>query len=406
MARALVQSWARGTRLLAFQEALAELAAEDEPGEDAAAFGGGRDARPAGPSSAGRGGALKSADRAGLGQGLAARRAAPSSSADEREGLLDEAHTVDLDDLLRPRAGRGGGARAGPPPPRGADTVNAAVRGLPKKQATPAAPPPSPAQSPAQSPAPKPPAAASGSGPLPRNVGAAAAAALAAAPKQPPAPPPAVPAAPPLPFQSADAEEAAMLQEMLASNLKEEAESLYNGGHYEAAEKVFTQAILYAPTERALFCGRSQCLAAQGRLDEALADARAVVEMAPGWHVGHGLEAGVLAEMGQHEEALDAFQVAAQFAEADEEEAAEEFEEYTAAAQQLQEVLAETKRRARAPAAKPAVKAAAPAPVAAKAAAPAGKAPAPPQPQSRAGLPRAAPPQQPQQPQRAALPRR
>ena len=193
-----------------------------------------------------------------------------------------------------------------------------------------------------------------------------------------------------------------MLQEMLASNLKEEAESLYNGGHYEAAEKVFTQAILYAPTERALFCGRSQCLAAQGRLDEALADARAVVEMAPGWHVGHGLEAGVLAEMGQHEEALDAFQVAVQFAEADEEEAAEEFEEYIAAAQQLEQMLAEAKRRAK-PAAKAAPKAV---PVAAKAAAGGGKAPAPPQPQSRAGLPRAAPQQQPQQPQRAALPRR
>ena len=196
-----------------------------------------------------------------------------------------------------------------------------------------------------------------------------------------------------------------MLQEMLASNLKEEAESLYNGGHYEAAEKVFTQAILYAPAERALFCGRSQCLAAQGRLDDALADARAVVEMAPGWHVGHGLEAGLLAEMGAQEDALDAFQVAARFAEADGEEAAEEFEEYTSAIQQLEDAIADSKRRARAPAPKPG---AAPAKGAAP---PAAKAGAPPaqqqQPKTGTGLPRAAPQQQQQQAQRGgALPRR
>ena len=71
MSRALVQSWARGTRLLAFQEALSELTAEDDPDEDAAVFGGGRDARQAGPSSAGRGGALTSADRAGFNVGMA-----------------------------------------------------------------------------------------------------------------------------------------------------------------------------------------------------------------------------------------------------------------------------------------------------------------------------------------------
>ena len=65
MARALVQSWARGTRLLAFQEALAELSTEDAEG-DAAAFGGGR---AAGAPLGGRVGALTSADRAGPPEG-------------------------------------------------------------------------------------------------------------------------------------------------------------------------------------------------------------------------------------------------------------------------------------------------------------------------------------------------
>jgi tetratricopeptide (TPR) repeat protein len=127
---------------------------------------------------------------------------------------------------------------------------------------------------------------------------------------------------------------------MLATNLQEEAESLYNGGHYEAAERVFTQALLYAPSERALFCGRSQCLAAQGRLDAALLDARRVVDMAPAWHVGHGLEGGVLAEQGCVEDALDAFEVALRFAEGDAD-AAEEVEEYKAAAAALREAMAD-----------------------------------------------------------------
>ena len=140
------------------------------------------------------------------------------------------------------------------------------------------------------------------------------------------------------PSRSADPEEAALLQEMLATNLKEEAEALYNGGHYEAAEKVFTQALLYAPGERALVCGRSQCLAAQGRLEDALADARAVVRMAPDWHVGLGLEAGVLAEMGDAPAALDAFRAAARLAQRDPD-AAEERDEYRAAVAALQEEL-------------------------------------------------------------------
>ena len=123
------------------------------------------------------------------------------------------------------------------------------------------------------------------------------------------------PAQPPLPFQApADPEEAALLTQMLASNLKDEAEALYEAGHLEAAEKVFSQALVYAPQERSLLCGRCQCSAARGAHAQALADARSVTAMAPGWHVGHALLGAALAAMGARDEAMAAYDTASRLA--------------------------------------------------------------------------------------------
>jgi len=118
-----------------------------------------------------------------------------------------------------------------------------------------------------------------------------------------------------LPFQApADPEEAALLTQMLASNLKDEAEALYEAGHLEAAEKVFSQALVYAPQERSLLCGRCQCSAARGAHAQALADARSVTAMAPGWHVGHALLGAALAAMGARDEAMAAYDTASRLA--------------------------------------------------------------------------------------------
>ena len=120
---------------------------------------------------------------------------------------------------------------------------------------------------------------------------------------------------PQLPFQApADPEEAALLTQMLASNLKDEAEALYEAGHLEAAEKVFSQALVYAPQERSLLCGRCQCSAARGAHAQALADARTVTSMAPGWHVGHALLGAALAATGARDEAMAAYDTAARLA--------------------------------------------------------------------------------------------
>ena len=120
---------------------------------------------------------------------------------------------------------------------------------------------------------------------------------------------------PQLPFQApADPEEAALLTQMLASNLQDEAEALYEAGHLEAAEKVFSQALVYAPQERSLLCGRCQCSAARGAHAQALADARTVTSMAPGWHVGHALLGAALAATGARDEAMAAYDTAARLA--------------------------------------------------------------------------------------------
>jgi hypothetical protein len=120
---------------------------------------------------------------------------------------------------------------------------------------------------------------------------------------------------PQLPFQApADPEEVALLTQMLASNLKDEAEALYEAGHLEAAEKVFSQALVYAPQERSLLCGRCQCSAARGAHAQALADARTVTSMAPGWHVGHALLGAALAATGARDEAMAAYDTAARLA--------------------------------------------------------------------------------------------
>ena len=127
--------------------------------------------------------------------------------------------------------------------------------------------------------------------------------------------PPAAAQQPQLPFQApADPEEAALLTQMLASNLKDEAEALYEAGHLEAAEKVFSQALVYAPQERSLLCGRCQCSAARGAHAQALADARTVTSMAPGWHVGHALLGAALAATGARDEAMAAYDTAARLA--------------------------------------------------------------------------------------------
>jgi tetratricopeptide (TPR) repeat protein len=124
----------------------------------------------------------------------------------------------------------------------------------------------------------------------------------------PPEPEPPAPAK--LPFAAADEEEESLLQALLASNLREEAEALFEEEHFEAAGRVFSQALLYAPQERALLAGRAECLLRQGCAAEAAEDARRLRAWAPGWHVGAALAARASAAEGDAAAALREWEAA------------------------------------------------------------------------------------------------
>lgn len=318
-AKRLVQSWAHATRLLPFQEALTELAVEgvDGAGAGVGGAGGARDPRVHGLDSD-----MKAQVAASTGAWRGARGGAASGAA---AAEYDE--DAEREELLRPRA-RAAQPRGTASAPASPADQRGAARGISRGRELPdvSSPPLSPPQRGVQ---------VDGSV-SPPHIGlglvrsSSGVQRLHSSPTSPPetlspsgrpaaaAPAPAPAVALPFhsAFHSADPEEAALLQEMLASNLKDEAEALYEAGHLEAAEKVFAQALIYAPLERALFCGRSQCAAARGAHAAALEDATSVVNLSPQWHVGHALRGAALAALGDRDAAMGAYDTAARLAQA------------------------------------------------------------------------------------------
>jgi tetratricopeptide (TPR) repeat protein len=106
--------------------------------------------------------------------------------------------------------------------------------------------------------------------------------------------------------------DAAIMQEMLALDLKEEADALAEGeaGDPTAALALYSQAISYAPNFR-LYVARCAVLLRLGRPDEAALDASSIVTLLPSWHRGHALAAAAAAAMGQAVRAREAFDKAA-----------------------------------------------------------------------------------------------
>lgn len=115
---------------------------------------------------------------------------------------------------------------------------------------------------------------------------------------------------------SSDMADAAMMQEMLALNLRDEGESILEDGDLEGALALFTQAMGYAPNYR-LFVARSRVFLRMGRLREAYGDAQQLVALLPSFHVGHSLRAQALEQQGSLASAASAYDKAAFLAGAD-----------------------------------------------------------------------------------------
>jgi hypothetical protein len=109
---------------------------------------------------------------------------------------------------------------------------------------------------------------------------------------------------------SSDMADAAMMQEMLALNLRDEGESILEDGDLEGALALFTQAMGYAPNYR-LFVARSRVFLRMGRLREAYGDAQQLVALLPSFHVGHSLRGQALEQQGNLTGAATAYDKAA-----------------------------------------------------------------------------------------------
>ena len=133
---------------------------------------------------------------------------------------------------------------------------------------------------------------------------------------------------------SSDMADAAMMQEMLALNLRDEGESILEDGDLEGALALFTQAMGYAPNYR-LFVARSRVFLRMGRLREAYGDAQQLVALLPSFHVGHSLRGQALEQQGNLTGAATAYDKAAFLAGADGDAAAEE--EYQEAAERCRQ---------------------------------------------------------------------
>jgi len=115
---------------------------------------------------------------------------------------------------------------------------------------------------------------------------------------------------------SSDMADAAMMQEMLALDLKEEGETLLGEGDLHGALAVYTQALDYAPNYR-LYLARAAVLLRLGRAEEAQADAVTLVTLLPSLPGAHALLGEAHEAQARHAQARGCYEKASFLANAD-----------------------------------------------------------------------------------------
>eukprot|EP00887_Chlorella_sp_A99_P005251 scaffold1.g5251.t1 len=92
-----------------------------------------------------------------------------------------------------------------------------------------------------------------------------------------------------------------------ADELKAKGNAAFAAGDFPGAVEAFTAAIAAAPDNHVLYSNRSAALASQGKYEEALADARKVVELRPDWPKGYSRVGAAAHGLRKYDEAVEAY---------------------------------------------------------------------------------------------------
>jgi len=98
------------------------------------------------------------------------------------------------------------------------------------------------------------------------------------------------------------------LKKLQACEEKEKGNKAFADKNYEAAVAHFTKCIELDPRDEVYFSNRSAAYASNGKYDEALVDAQAVLRLRPSWVKGHARLAAALYGLEQYGEAKEAYE--------------------------------------------------------------------------------------------------
>lgn len=97
-----------------------------------------------------------------------------------------------------------------------------------------------------------------------------------------------------------------------SKSLKDEGNEFFKAGNYLKAAALYTQAIKKDPSNPTLYSNRAASFLNLVKLQKALADAETTISLNPTWEKGYFRKGCVLEAMERYDQALDAFQIAAQ----------------------------------------------------------------------------------------------
>lgn len=98
-----------------------------------------------------------------------------------------------------------------------------------------------------------------------------------------------------------------------AASLKDKGNEFFKAGKYLKAAALYTQAIKHDPSNATLYSNRAAAFLNLVKLNKALADAETTIKLNPQWEKGYFRKGCILEAMERYDDALAAFQIAAQY---------------------------------------------------------------------------------------------
>ncbi|KAK6913978.1 Tetratricopeptide repeat 1, partial [Dillenia turbinata] len=102
------------------------------------------------------------------------------------------------------------------------------------------------------------------------------------------------------------------MAEAEAATLKDQGNEFFKAGNYLKAAALYTQAIKKDPSNPTLYSNRAAAFLNLVKLNKALADAETTISLDPQWEKGYFRKGCILEALERYDEAIDAFQMAAQ----------------------------------------------------------------------------------------------